>query len=135
VVHDFACSLGDYCFSREPEFFKDTLFIIDKFHSTNHKSCTQSSKIHAYLADPLIQSINSNAAEHLNSGLKRLRTSVSGMSEKRSIAYVDTYVCVRNRLLLREYENAEHQAAKRRRGRKGYTTAQTEAVKRRRGRK
>ncbi|ORY41974.1 hypothetical protein BCR33DRAFT_698914 [Rhizoclosmatium globosum] len=102
VVHDFACALGDYCLSREPQYFENTLFVVDKFHSGNHKACTQSSKIYAYVSDPAIEAVNSNAAEHLNSGLKRLRTSMSGMGESRSIIYMNTYVCVRNRLLLQK---------------------------------
>jgi hypothetical protein len=92
--------------AREPVFFNDTLFVVDKFHSRNHKACTKSSKILAYIADPFINSVNTNAAEHLNSGLKRLRTTVSGMGEKRAIAYVDTYVCIRNRMLLQADEEA-----------------------------
>jgi hypothetical protein len=105
VIHDFACSLADYCLSREPMYFKNTLFVVDKFHSRNHKACTQSSKMETYMADPMVSELNSNAAEHLNSGLRHLRTSMSGMREDRSILFMNTYVCVRNRLLLYKREN------------------------------
>jgi hypothetical protein len=104
VVHDFACSLADYCMSREPMYFKDTLFIVDSFHARNHKACTQSSKLYAYKSDPKINALNSNAAEHLNSGLRHLRRSMSGMGEARSISYMNTYICVRNRMLLYQHE-------------------------------
>ncbi|ORY30478.1 hypothetical protein BCR33DRAFT_841783 [Rhizoclosmatium globosum] len=102
VIYDFACGLASYCFAREPVFFKDTLFLVDKFHASNHKACTASSKMSAYLKDRAIGETNSNVAEHLNSGLRKLNTSISGMAEDRSISLLDTYICMSNRLELKK---------------------------------
>lgn len=38
VVYDFACSLEEYALNRDPFWFKDTLFVIDRFHWPNHTS-------------------------------------------------------------------------------------------------
>ena len=36
IYYDFGCALNDYCLNREPAFFRDTRFWIDRFHSYNH---------------------------------------------------------------------------------------------------
>lgn len=36
IVYDFACALEEYCLNRDPFWFKNTLFVIDRFHWTNH---------------------------------------------------------------------------------------------------
>ena len=36
VIYDFACSLHAYCLNRDPIFFKDTRFLVDRFHWGNH---------------------------------------------------------------------------------------------------
>jgi hypothetical protein len=40
VVYDFACQLHEYCLNREPEYYKHTLFVIDKLHQWNHSDCS-----------------------------------------------------------------------------------------------
>ena len=35
VVYDFACALQDYCLNRQPEHFKNTTFLEDRFHWAN----------------------------------------------------------------------------------------------------
>lgn len=39
VVYDFCCALSEYCLNRAPEFFRNTVFLIDRFHSGNHTAC------------------------------------------------------------------------------------------------
>jgi hypothetical protein len=36
VIYKFACSLMDYCLNRAPDFFKLTLFFVDRFYWKNH---------------------------------------------------------------------------------------------------
>ena len=38
TVYDFACSLAEYCLSREPTFFSSWRAFIDKFHYAGHKA-------------------------------------------------------------------------------------------------
>lgn len=36
LVYDFACGLHKYCLNRDPTFFKNTVFLIDRLHWDNH---------------------------------------------------------------------------------------------------
>ncbi|KAJ3527760.1 hypothetical protein NMY22_g9664 [Coprinellus aureogranulatus] len=88
VIYDFACALGPYCMLREPDFFKNTLFAIDKFHAVGHTKCSSAAFLSEYAnADPNLAAINSSAAECGNSGLRRIRKSVSYMGQGRAIVY------------------------------------------------
>jgi hypothetical protein len=36
VIYDFACALEEYASNRDPVWFKNTLFLVDRFHWRNH---------------------------------------------------------------------------------------------------
>ncbi|KZV93939.1 hypothetical protein EXIGLDRAFT_612330 [Exidia glandulosa HHB12029] len=98
VIYDFACALGPYCMMREAEFFMDTHFLIDKFHSLGHKSCSAACFLSTYAAyDPQLAAVNSSAAEFGNSGLKRIRKSIRYMSQRHAIIYIHRFLCLWNR--------------------------------------
>ena len=98
VIYDFACQLGPYCMSHEPEFFKDTLFVVDEMHANGHTSCSQACFVSNYMQlRPKLMSINSSAAECSNAGLARIRKSVSYMSQAHAIQSTYVYLCVWNR--------------------------------------
>ncbi|KAF6749911.1 hypothetical protein DFP72DRAFT_818384 [Ephemerocybe angulata] len=101
VVYDFACALGPYCMIREPHFFENTLFVIDHFHSRGHTKCSPAAFLSEYAnTDPRLVPINSSAAECGNSSLKRIRKSVSYMSQRRAVIYTKVFISVWNRLRL-----------------------------------
>lgn len=98
VVYDFACQLQSYCMSREPKFFKDTLFAIDEMHAKGHTNCSQACFISNYmLVRPHLTKRNSSAAECSNSGLNRIRKSVSYMNQSHAIWYTYVYLSIWNR--------------------------------------
>lgn len=98
VVYDFACQLSDYAMSREPEFFKDTLFVMNEMHANGHSACSQASFSSNYMqCSPRLQEVNTSAAECSNSGLSRIRKSVSYMSQNHAIVLTYVYICVWNR--------------------------------------
>jgi hypothetical protein len=98
VIYDFACALAPYSMTREPEFFKDTKMVIDLFHATNHSNCSHAAALKTYMAvDPRLALINSSAAECGNNGIKRIRKSVSYMSQERAILYTKVFLSVWNR--------------------------------------
>jgi hypothetical protein len=102
IVYDFACALGPYCLIREPDFFADTLFVIDSFHATGHKKCSPGSFLSTYAnVDPRLAHINSSAAECGNGGLNRIRKSVSYMSQDRAIIYTNVFLSIWNRIRVR----------------------------------
>ena len=114
IIYDFACQLGPYCLAREPEFFRNTTFVIDEMHSTGHTNCSQAFFLQNYiLTRASLKPVNSSAAECGNSGLARIRKSVSYMSESHAILYVHTYISVWNRIQARKFQtNADEQAAR-----------------------
>ncbi|KDR72062.1 hypothetical protein GALMADRAFT_143401 [Galerina marginata CBS 339.88] len=84
IIYDFACALQPYCMSREAEFFRDTLFLIDHFHSEEHK-CSQACFLAPYCNEnPELGRANSSAAECGNSGLKKIRKSIGFMRQDRA---------------------------------------------------
>ena len=98
VVYDFACQLAPYSMSREPEFFKDTCFAIDEMHATGHTACSSALFLSNYMqVRPDIRNVNSSAVECCNSGLSRLKKSISYMGEKRAIVLAFVYVNIWNR--------------------------------------
>ena len=36
IIYDIYCNLHTYCLNRDPHCFKDTLFVVDRFHWYNH---------------------------------------------------------------------------------------------------
>ncbi|KAJ7075683.1 hypothetical protein B0H15DRAFT_925413 [Mycena belliarum] len=102
VVYDFACALGPYCMTREPAFFADTQFVIDDFHSTGHSKCAPAAFLKTYCAvDPRLRYINTSAGECGNSGISRIRKSVSYMSQDRAIVYTKVFLSIWNRQIIR----------------------------------
>jgi hypothetical protein len=103
VIYDFACALGPYCMIREPDFFADTIFVIDKFHASDHTKCSPACFVSTYAPlDPRMAYLNSSAAECGNGGLGRIRKSVSYMSQDRAIQYTKVFISVWNRARIRK---------------------------------
>ena len=98
IIYDFACQLAPYCRAREPAFFKDTLFAIDEMHAAGHSNCSQACFVSNYMqVRPPLTAVNSSAAECSNSGLSRIRKSISYMDQKHAILFTYMYLCVWNR--------------------------------------
>ena len=77
VLYDFACGLQPYCMNRDPEFFQDTVFQVDRLHSKNH-SCGRSYHIknNQYFKD-----LNSQANEQFNAKLKKVHRQLALVHE------------------------------------------------------
>lgn len=102
VVYDFACALGPYCMTREPVFFAGTQFVIDDFHAMGHSKCAPAAFLKTYCeVDPRLGRINSSAGECGNSGISRIRKSVSYMSQERAILYTKVFLSIWNRQHIR----------------------------------
>jgi hypothetical protein len=71
VFYDNACHLSVYCALREPWFFKDMDFTVDRFHAANHKQDVCSTAHNAYL-QPQYNDYNSQLMEQLNSRFDQL---------------------------------------------------------------
>ena len=36
IVYDNGCNLHQYCLNREPDYFRESRFLVDRFHWPNH---------------------------------------------------------------------------------------------------
>lgn len=98
IIYDYACQLAPYSLIREPTYFRDTRFVVDEFHATGHTKCSRaSSSTYAMQYDPNLQAINTSAAEVGNSGIGKIRKSVSYMTQAHAIRYTKVYMDVMNR--------------------------------------
>ncbi|KAL0573345.1 hypothetical protein V5O48_008609 [Marasmius crinis-equi] len=108
VVYDFACALAPYCLVREPLFFRDTQFLIDKFHESGHSKCSSACGSANYSStDSSLEKVNSSAAECGNSGIARIRKSVSYMRQNRAILYTKVFLSIWNRAKIRRMMQLE----------------------------
>lgn len=105
IIYDYACQLQVYSMYREPEFFKDTLFVVDQMHAKGHVGCSGASFFSSYKKfRPDLLNVNSSAAECGNSGLSRIKKSISYMNESHAIQFAYVYLCIWNRRRERLYQ-------------------------------
>jgi hypothetical protein len=103
VIYNFACALAPYCMLREPKFFKNTLFLIDSFHSSGHMRCSRACFVDNYRkSNPQLQSVNTSAAECGNSGLQKIRVSLSCMSQRHAVIFTNLFLAMWNRARIRK---------------------------------
>ncbi|KAJ3504073.1 hypothetical protein NLJ89_g8132 [Agrocybe chaxingu] len=109
VIYDFACAAAPYSMTREPDFFKNTRHGIDDCHSQGHTKCSAACFVKSYAdLDPRLAKVNTSAAECGNSGLGRIRKSVSYMRQDQAIVYIRVFVAVWNRLKIRRIQDGKH---------------------------
>lgn len=108
-MYDFACAPYDYCLNREPEHFKDTMFVVDRFHWKNHNACTRSYKLGMYLD---LSFLNSQVAEQCNSALTRIKRSVSQMTQSAFMTSVRLFLHVWNEAKIAELQADVRQGQK-----------------------
>lgn len=89
VVYDFACSLQEYCLNRAPAFFKDTLFLVDKFHWNNHTACSYGYCMELY---DRWRMLNSQIAEQCNSALRKIKSALSMMRQDNYMTALRLYL-------------------------------------------
>ncbi|KAI6659973.1 hypothetical protein LOD99_14314 [Oopsacas minuta] len=77
IIYDNACNLHKTCMKRDPKVFRNTTFLIDRFHSTNHK-CNPSYSLRSIQTDEM-KKLNSQICEQLFSSLRRIATQIAYM--------------------------------------------------------
>lgn len=93
IVYDNCCNLHSYCLNRDPVFFKETKFVVDRFHWKNHTGCCVAYNISKY---PKFQSVNSQVNEQQNSTIKRLRLQLSYMGPENFMRHCKFFLWFRN---------------------------------------
>ena len=97
IIYDNGCSLHRYALNREPHFFLDTKFRIDRVHWKNHTACQTSYNLDSYVYSPFVKGINSQANEQGNAGTRRIATQVAYMKSSTAMQYVKYFFCRWNR--------------------------------------
>ncbi|XP_078661027.1 uncharacterized protein LOC144905304 isoform X2 [Branchiostoma floridae x Branchiostoma belcheri] len=96
IVYDNACKLHGYAMNREPHFFRNTTFLVDRFHFKGHIGCSLGYDMDSYSTCPNIKSINSQVNEQANSGLVRIRPQVSYMTPNNFMFHTRLFLAFRN---------------------------------------
>ncbi|XP_065064713.1 uncharacterized protein LOC135690945 [Rhopilema esculentum] len=63
VIYDNACNLHEYCLNRQPSFFQETRFLVDRLHWKNHSGCSEGYNMDRYLD---LKGINSQTNIYLH---------------------------------------------------------------------
>jgi len=89
VIYDNSCHLLSYCLNRQPNHFKNTLFLIDRFHVKNHTTCSQYGfNISRHLG---LGHVNTQIVEQKNSVLAKLRSQLSYMRVESFMTHTTLY--------------------------------------------
>ena len=95
IIYDNACKLHSYCLNREPIFFKNTKFFVDRFHFKGHKGCSEGYSLNSYVTIDK-QAINTQVNEQANAGIQKLKGHVSYMTVKNFMHTLTLYICGKN---------------------------------------
>ena len=106
IIYDRACQLHTYCLNRDPAFFKNTTFFVDRFHWPNHKNCCQAYNINNFKKR---DSLNTQVAEQRNSVLKPLQSFLCYVSEKNFHTFLRLYIWYNNNISLSQFTDHPQQ--------------------------
>ena len=96
IVYDNACKLHQYALLRELVYFKDTIFVVDKFHWKGHTACSLGYNLSIYETHELLHSLNSQINEQGNAGVQKLKGHLSYMTFGNFKFHVKLYYAIRN---------------------------------------
>ncbi|XP_066271346.1 uncharacterized protein [Branchiostoma lanceolatum] len=96
IIYDNACQLHSYCLNRDPGFFQNSRFFVDRLHFKNHKGCSKGYCLDMYKASFDILTINSQINEQANSGLRRIEGQLSYMNPRNFLHRLVTFLAVKN---------------------------------------
>eukprot|EP00058_Branchiostoma_floridae_P024016 XP_002609506.1 hypothetical protein BRAFLDRAFT_95599 [Branchiostoma floridae] len=96
IVYDNACKLHQYALNREPHFFRNTQFLVDRFHFRGHIGCSLGYCMDEYKQSIDITTINSQVNEQANAGLIRIQPQLSYMSPSNFVFHASLFLAIRN---------------------------------------
>lgn len=102
MFYDFACQLSEYCHNREPEFFKDTRFWHDIFHSFNHTGCGSAHKSSRVKG---MDHVNSEICEQFNAYLQCIKFTGSHLTQKHFMLFCQFMVYLWNSEKTKKYKD------------------------------
>lgn len=97
IIYDNACKLHQYALNREPSFFKNTMFLVDRFHWKGHTACSAGYNLSKYNTSIDVKQINSQVNEQGNAGIQRLKGHLSYMLPDNFMFHVRLYFAMKNK--------------------------------------
>jgi len=95
IIYDNACKLHQYCLNREPHFFQNTLFAVDRFHRRGHVGCSSGYSLDSYKLFLPLAEINSQVNEQAKAGLQRIRGQLAYMIADNFMFNVSFFLCLK----------------------------------------
>ncbi|XP_067946816.1 uncharacterized protein [Watersipora subatra] len=92
VIYDNACALPRCALNRNPGFFRETKFLVDRFHWHNHTGCCGGYNINAY---DHLKTINTQVAGQQNATLVKLKSFISYQHQD-NFFLLQTFLSFRN---------------------------------------
>ena len=93
IFYDNACQLNEYCLNREPDFFLDTQFWHDLFHSIGH-ICGFNFRSGRILG---LEGINTEICEQVNSFLQSIKYIASHLTQEHFMFFVQFFLYILNK--------------------------------------
>ena len=93
IFYDNACQLNEYCLNREPNFFLDTQFWHDLFHSIGH-ICGFNFRSGRVLG---LEGINTEICEQVNSFLQSIKYTSSHLTQEHFMLFVQFFLYILNK--------------------------------------
>jgi len=95
IIYDNACHLAIYCLSKELYYFWSVKFLVDRFHSSNHTTCSRVYHFRAYDGGGIF-AVNSEACEQINRIFQRVEKSIMQMTLPHAMIFQMCFVSLIN---------------------------------------
>ena len=96
IIYDNGCKLHQYVLNREPVHFKNSIFLVDRFHWRGHVGCSSGYSLDSYTSLD-IASINSQINKQANAGLQRIKGHIAYMKPDNFMFPVKLFLGLQNR--------------------------------------
>ena len=88
---------------REPYFFQNTLFVVDRFHWRGHVGCSSGYCLDIY-QHMAMKKINSQVNEQANAGLQRIRGQLAYMTPENFMFTLKLFLTIKNKDVQRKLD-------------------------------
>ena len=106
IIADFNCLFQPYAIRREPEYFKDTVMMVDECHAAGaHKACSNAYNAMVYkdTGIPEYALLNDSSSEQRNRVINKLKKSGSYLRIENFTIQCKQILEMDNRMLIRKF--------------------------------
>ena len=96
IVYDNACQLHICALNREPQWFKRTLFVVDRFHWHGHVHGVFKWLQHRHVYHTH-KDLNSQVNEQANAGLQHIKSQLAYMTFDNFVFHLYLFLCLKNK--------------------------------------